>query len=337
MLVFKYINCLFFTSLVGLWTSSANSFVGYISRKLQNGVLCNPFLMSYDIRDCLDELTLKIYGQPFITENLIPSLEDHFKKLKLTFGLDLSNIPIVLRFHGPTGVGKTLAADILSNCGIFKKKLLLSPSVQIDLLGVEKFKEVWSKKIEEIVETCRRSIFVFDDLNETSIAILNDMPPFRWQQNSAYSQSMFIYISQDSAQDIVTTTSHFLKEGIPREDFVLEDFMHALKTENGGLWKSISALWETFSQREVKHLNVHELFIPFLPMDIKTVLKCLKREMSTLGKPLQLSIMKDVLSSLECPLNEEVLYSDLTGEFCPTGCKLVTSKVPLSLRKHDEL
>lgn len=81
--------------------------------------------------DDLEEVSLRIYGQPFVGLYLIPYLKYHFLIDKLR-AIQPSK-PLVLRFYGPVGVGKTLVAERLSKMSYFRNKHFISSKADFHL------------------------------------------------------------------------------------------------------------------------------------------------------------------------------------------------------------
>ena len=58
-------------------------------------------------------LTKDLFGQHIVIEQLIPALDSHTKNAK-------SNKPLVISFHGQTGIGKNFVADRIAEF-LYKK------------------------------------------------------------------------------------------------------------------------------------------------------------------------------------------------------------------------
>lgn len=305
--------------------SNADSFLSSLKSKFSNILFCNNlFLPDKFPSELILDLKNNVFGQPFVSQVLIPALQIHFYKK------NRSN-PLVLRFHGPIGVGKTLVADILLKSKFFKNNYLYSTKEAL-LKSPEEFenyKNYLKKAIEKAVRSCKRSVFVFDDLTEVTSVIFSELPPFKRNPEIDYSESLFIYISSAESEGIVSVTSTFLKNGIARMDFHLDKFLYGLQVSDKVKSRPGPSVWTTIVANINKYKNVEDVFIPFLPLDCWAVRKCIQNEITSLRTGLSQTIVEELLPAIGCP-------SASGTDLCLTGCKLIPAKLPIFLAKHDE-
>lgn len=127
------------------------------------------------------------------------------------------------------------------------------------------------EKVEKALNSCERSLFVFDEVDKIAPRVLDVLVPFLDYTNwSKYEnkKAIFIFISNTGSGLIVKKMIESWQNGMKREEIDIDDFEPLIQrgafNEEGGLKRSGTI--------ETKLIDYH---IPFLPLEEKHVIECL--------------------------------------------------------------
>lgn len=127
-------------------------------------------------------------------------------------------------------------------------------------------------KIDAALNNCEQSLFVFDEVDKMPPGILDALVPYldysSWGK-SKNKKAIFIFLSNTGSQQVVSRMLELWENGKSREDVTIQDFEPLIQigafNEKGGLYKS-----GTIESKLIDH------HIPFLPMEQKQVIQCLR-------------------------------------------------------------
>ncbi|XP_066269438.1 torsin-1A-like [Branchiostoma lanceolatum] len=178
-------------------------------------------------------LTKRLYGQPLVRDVVVKAIQSHLTAPK-------PDKALVFSFHGPSGVGKTFATDMIAKA-VFTNGMG-SPyvhyySAEVDFkhtdeLNIREYKKQLRRDIYEGVRRCQHSIFIFDHVDRMPRDLIDTIKPFVEEYVKVdginFRKAIFILISYSASDAIIKMTMKLRSEEIEREDFSLEGFEEAI-------------------------------------------------------------------------------------------------------------
>lgn len=286
---------------------------------------CNADWIKFDRGRLRRNLTDRVYGQPLL-ETAVDALSAHFNPYFPP------HKALTLSFHGMTGTGKNYVSKFIIQ-SMFSKG---SASKYVHhFIGRMHFAEV--SKLEEYklnlyswlrgnVSDCPKQLFIFDEVDKMVPEVLDGLKPFIDYRDEvdgvSYSQVVFIFLSNTGA-DIINEHFHdlYITEGKSREDLSISDFETFIQAgafnEKGG-----------FHHCDPIKNNLIDHYIPFLPLEEKHVIMCIKDEFRyrKVENPTKEHI-EEVMKFIEWG-------PDSSRKFSKTGCKRLGQKVAVLVDKH---
>ncbi|XP_073731791.1 torsin-1A-like [Misgurnus anguillicaudatus] len=138
------------------------------------------------------------------------------------------NKPLVLSFHGPTGVGKNHVAKIIAR-NIYEKgdqsKHLITFISEHHFPHKDKV-DIYSAQlkwlIQENVSRCPRSMFIFDEMDKMNPRLVETIKPFLdympHVDGVSYRYAIFIFLSNAGGNVIANMALDFWRDGKDREE-----------------------------------------------------------------------------------------------------------------------
>ncbi|XP_051961160.1 torsin-1A-like [Xyrauchen texanus] len=278
-------------------------------------------LKTFDPKSLKEDLRRSLYGQHIASEVILKAVS--------SFMTDSNpNKPLVLSFHGTSGVGKNHVAKIIAK-NIYKKgeesthvstfiSELDFPHNHLTDQNSAKLKE-W---IHKSVSSFPRSMFIFDEMDKMNPKIIEAIKPYldynAHLNGVSYRNAIFIFLSNAGGQVITDLTLDFWRNGKQREEIQLNSkelemqiVQNVFNAKNCGFWHS--SLID-------RHLIDH--FIPFLPLELKHVRQCVLSEMAHLKMNADKDLADKVAGDMPFfPSGEKI--------FAVKGCKSVRQKLVL--------
>nr|XP_055044496.1 torsin-1A-like [Misgurnus anguillicaudatus] len=235
-------------------------------------------LLSFDSERLKKDLNKNLYGQHIVSEVVLKSVSK--------FMTDPNpNKPLVLSFHGTTGVGKNHVAKIIAR-NIYEKGeqskhfiTFISEHHFPHKSKVDRYSEKLKNWIRGNVSSFPRSMFVFDEMDKMNPRLIETIKPFLdytlHVDGVSYRNASFIFLSNAGGDVINKITLDWWREGQNRENLQMNSkgmetqiFQNIFNDESSGFWRSSIIK---------NHLVDH--FIPFLPLHLKHVRQCALAEM----------------------------------------------------------
>ncbi len=227
-------------------------------------------------------LEKEVFGQHIATKLVLHQLQGHLTNPS-------PSKPLVMSFHGWTGNGKTLVANLIAQSlyrqGVrsqFYHHFLSAihfPHKEHSHLYGDNLRS-W---IKGNVSTCPKSVFVFDELDKMPPGVLDTLRGFMDYKsvvdNIDYRYAVFLFISNSGGVDIVQKLLEAEENGRQREDLSLIDFESLV--EQGAFEDMNGGLHET----QLIESGLVDLYVPFLPLTKEHVRQCVKKEFSTWRYP----------------------------------------------------
>ena len=259
--------------------------------------------------------------------------------------------PVVLSFHGGSGVGKTHMVDIVAkhfqdhhNTASCSQTFISDLHIPLsDALSVPEYQQLiqnWMNNQISTHKSCEPLFLVFDELRadaptELATALSNVLLEIKMRHKA--SQSLVVIIMSDiGMHDINTYMTGLWDSGTPRANTTLDEvllliqnaalFLDSQSQESGGETES----WPYRSKRGpfTTLLSLIDSTIPFLPLERAHVKLCIMHDVLTKGA----RILEEDLTWVA----DQLTYFPASSQvFSVSGCKKVSEKVDL-LHNHDE-
>ena len=279
--------------------------------------------IDYQVKQLSDDLNREVHGQHLVKQIIPKLIEQHMKN-------ENPEKALVLSFHGWTGGGKNFVSDIVAK-NIFRKYRKSGESDFVRHFFCSHFNtedkqliREWIKNnITNVVKTCQRSLFIFDEIDKLPEGVIDIIKPFvdhnKFVDSIDYTKTIFILLSNTGGTGITKKTYEFYKQGKEQTDLKMKDFESLIGSgafnENGGLNKS-----------DIVDKNLIDAYIPFLPLEKKHVRRCVidylklhHNKVDPLKDPGR-EFIRDIADEMEYQPPDTQLYSR-------TGCKRVRTKV----------
>ncbi|XP_051947802.1 torsin-1A-like [Xyrauchen texanus] len=272
-------------------------------------------LRPFDYTDLEKDLRESLYGQHIALEAIL-------KAVSLFMRDPEPSKPLVLSFHGPTGVGKSFVSKIIAR-NIFKKgeksshvHLIISdyhfPHKSEAALYQTQLRE-W---IYGNVSSFPRSMFIFDEMDKMNPHLIDAIKPFLDYSDVdkvSFRNAIFIFLSHAPANLIINMTLDFWKEGKERveingQELEAQIYQNILNEKDNGFWQS-----SLLGQHLVDH------FIAFLPLELKHVRQCVLAEMANLNMTEDFDLADKVAKDMSFIPPDNI--------FAVKGCKSIRYKL----------
>ncbi|XP_052077993.1 torsin-1A-like [Mytilus californianus] len=233
-----------------------------------------------------------------------------------------------LAFHGGTGTGKNYISSIIAES-------LYTNGMESEFVhffssshhfpnkeDIIRYKTDLPKFIERGVQKCKRSLFIFDEVDEMPKGLMNTIAPFMdYYQNIDgvnYRQSIFLFISNIGTNALNKKIIEYFKQGLDRKSITIKDMEHLIKTDNES---------NEFSRSQLFSHHLMTAHIPFFPMEKKHVRQCVRNQLLSkkyyrAGGAIEDEVVENIMRELD-------FYPDDNSIFSPLGCKRVSDKVDL--------
>ncbi|XP_011871796.1 PREDICTED: torsin-like protein [Vollenhovia emeryi] len=277
-------------------------------------------------------LTAKLYGQQIARETIISALRGHLESHS-------SPKALVMSFHGTPGTGKNYVVQMIAKTfykhGAQSKYFhFFNGRNDFPLQRkVDEYQEDLYKIISNSLQSCERSMFVFDEVDKMPEGLLDTLVPFlgynSYHKSTKNGESMylnkaiFIFLSNTGSIQIVQHLTNLWERGMKRDDLQLQDFERLIAegafAEKGG-----------FHHSDTIQTSVIDHYVPFLPLEEVHVRKCLVRAFNERGVSPKEEMIEEALSHLTFGPEPHKLYS-------MAGCKRIEQKVAtIVYRKQSE-
>ncbi|XP_041050230.1 torsin-1A-like [Carcharodon carcharias] len=279
---------------------------------------CDCHWISLDEEGLEKDFTHKLFGQHIASEVIV-------KAIKGSLSIPDPKKPLTMSLHGYSGTGKNFVGQLIAR-NLYKNGMksqyihvfvstLHFPHVQL----TDQYQNELQMWIRGNVTLCPRSMFIFDEMDKMHPGVINAIKPFLDYTSDVdkvdYRKAIFIFLSNSGGDKINEFTLSILMSGKDRESIELSQLEEELSLmvfndNNNGFW-----------QTNLIQTNLIDYFIPFLPLEFKHVVSCVRAELASRGVKNE-SIVTIIASSMVYYPKEEKLFS-------LKGCKTVASKVNL--------
>ncbi|XP_067227782.1 torsin-1A-like [Chanodichthys erythropterus] len=293
--------------------AAAASYVFYTFFERNDLLPFDPKRLEKDLRDSL-------FGQHIASDVVLKAVTSCMTDKN-------PNKPLVLSFHGTTGVGKNHVAKIIAR-NIYEKgegsnhvHMYISqhhfPHKEKSDLYSSQLKQ-W---IYKSVSSFPRSMFIFDEMDKMNPQLINTIKPFldynTHVDGVSFHNAIFIFLSNAGGNMIANWTLDSWREGICREELWMNSneletkiSQNIFNDKNSGFLHSIID----------HHLVDH--YIPFLPLMLKHVRQCVMAEMIHLNMNRDIDLADKVAREMPFFPEREKIFS-------VKGCRSIRQKLAL--------
>lgn len=269
-----------------------------------------------DILSLRESMKNRLFGQHIVEEKLFQAVASHYKEI------DKSQKPLVMSFHGTQGTGKNFVSNMIAEA-VFAKGTgskyyhVFHGSQYTDTSRVSHYQEQIKNEIFEAIDACPYSIFVFDEVDKMPGGIFDSITAMldhhTLVRGKNFRRAMFIFLTNFGGKEITEVLFHLTrKKGLYRHETKLHHFEDISKI---GVYNREGGLKES---RLIKSAVI-DFYFPFLPLEEKHVIECIKAEFAKFGRSLVNQENIDEIMNY-------IGFSKDTN-FANTGCKTIHPKV----------
>lgn len=262
------------------------------------------------------KLKANVFGQHIAIDVLISAIEEYQSEENNNKTV---RKPLVMSFHGWTGVGK-------NHIGKLIEEVAESPKMTSFLVPLHfahsSMDSIYGKNIDEWIKSnisrCGLTMFLIDEMDKASGSILTafktailDMSTKKLENTAV----IFIILSNSKSVKINDFLFRELSRGREREMISYEELLTVFQKESDKEW------YHNFLLE-----NLIDVYVPFLPLAEEHVKQCIQRNLKVKGRQPDAALVSEIAS--------ELLYftpPNLGTRFSLTGCKRVSDKVDLHL------
>ncbi|XP_050546451.1 torsin-1A [Daktulosphaira vitifoliae] len=269
-----------------------------------------------DLNGLKNDLDKHFFGQHIASNIILSALKGNSQRS------EKNRKPLVMSFHGWTGVGKNFVTHLIAN-HIFttekSKKLqyhiINGRSSFTNSLKYEEYQETLFNKVYSDIKICPTNIFVFDEITKIPHGILDILIPIFENNVSTLDSrnSIFIFLTNTGEDVILDRYLQLWKKGYTREQMNVEHFDSVLQisvfNEQSGLKKS-----------DIIDSHIIDHYVPFLPLEKSHVIQCIETELRNLNVTSSAEIIETVMQIITFGPEPERLFS-------LSGCKRIGQKV----------
>ncbi|XP_067825997.1 torsin-1A-like [Heptranchias perlo] len=293
--------------------------IAIIVKSYFSGECCDDNWISLDVKGLEKDLKTKLFGQHIASEVIL-------KAIKGSLIAPVPKKSLTMSLHGNSGTGKNLASQLIA-ANLYKDGMN-SQYVHVFISThhfphpklIDQYQNELRTWIHGNVTICPRSMFIFDEMDKMHPGLINAIKPFLDYTSDVdkvdYRKTIFIFLSNTGGEKINEKTLSVLMNGMERESIQLNHLEEELSLTVFN--KNDSGFWHT----NLIETNLIDHFIPFLPLEYKHVVSCVKAEIASRGLKDNEKIVTKIASKMVYYPKEEKVLS-------VKGCKTVASKVNL--------
>ncbi len=184
-------------------------------------------------------------------------------------------------------------------------------------------KELIKKTIEEKVNRCKFSLFIFDEMDKMPILLIDVIKQYiDLNSPPQYKNSIFIFLSNSAAFEITQKTLELEhSSNIKRENFELKMFRRIIENKIFEEKKKVDGEDKGFWHLNLIKAQLIDYFIPLLPLRREHIIMCIKSELKNEhNQEISGKKMNEFVNKIADELHYEppgiLLYSQ-------TGCKRI--------------
>ncbi|XP_041369068.1 torsin-1A-like [Gigantopelta aegis] len=252
-----------------------------------------------------------LYGQHIASQIISAELEQYFSEYSNSV---MATRPLVLSLHGWTGVGKNYVTWLISNS-------LPATSVTKFLIALhfthESESDIYSKKVFQWVISnvtqCKVNIFIFDEMDKAPKGVISGLSAAISHLSTTDKKSapVVIFLLSNSKGTDITKKIFTDEAEKERKSYTAKDF-EDIFLQDEYIWYS-----------DMLSNNLIKAVVPFLPLERRHVIKCIKRDILSKGYEINDSLVDEILKEMS------FFVVANRKQYSQSGCKRVSEKVDL--------
>ncbi|XP_048035023.1 torsin-1A-like isoform X2 [Megalobrama amblycephala] len=178
-------------------------------------------LLPFDSKRLEKDLNESLFGQHIAFDVVLKSLSSFMTDSK-------PNKPLVLSFHGNTGVGKNYVTKIIAR-NVYEKgdnSKHFHLFVPGNYFPYKEYSPAYSAHLKKLIVKevywFPRSMFIFDELDKMNPQLINTIKPFLYYNarvdGVSFRNAIFIFLSNAGGNEIAEVAQDFRREGKDREE-----------------------------------------------------------------------------------------------------------------------
>ncbi|CAL1537152.1 unnamed protein product [Lymnaea stagnalis] len=271
------------------------------------------------------DLEANVFGQHIATKIIPDKIDEYMHRFHTNHDLSLSAFeyelqkaplckPLVLSFHGWTGVGKNYISKIISDSFKHSK---VSHFIMPFHFPHRTYESLYRDQIEQWIvgntTSCVVNVVVVDEMDKAFPNVVEGIAnaiTSLTQPCSLATPTLILLLSNSHAVDINRAFLKFLSTSTDkkREEFSLEDL--------GSIFYDNSEWWYSY----LFDKKLLDAFVPFLPLEKTHVIQCIRRDLVAKRFSTDSQSIDKILKELSFSM-----FGNL--ELSSTGCKRVADKV----------
>ncbi|KAL2100052.1 hypothetical protein ACEWY4_004446 [Coilia grayii] len=293
--------------------------VGYLGNKLYKYLFetCDDQWIRFNSSNLELALNQKLFGQHVASRVVLKTLTGYMNNPN-------PKKPLVLSLHGWTGTGKNFVSQLITE-SIYHKGMqsgfvhLFTATAHFPhQKHLEIYKEQLQMWVKGNVTKCPRSMFIFDEMDKMQAGLIDSIKPYLdYYENLdgvSYRQAIFIFLSNAGGEKIAEVALDFWNKGRDREEIELKDLEMAVtlsvfNNKQSGFWHA-----------NLIDKNLVDVYVPFLPLELKHVVQCGLAEMASRGIDPDQDVVERMAKDMNYFPKEERL-------FATQGCKVISSRL----------
>ncbi|XP_076139785.1 torsin family 1 isoform X1 [Alosa pseudoharengus] len=278
---------------------------------------CRPEWISFNKTHLELALDRKLFGQHVASHVILKTVTGYMKNPN-------PKKPLVLSLHGWTGTGKNFVSQLIAE-SIYHNGMksgfvhLFTATAHFPHpKHLETYKEQLQMWVKGNVTKCPRSMFIFDEMDKMQAGLIDSIKPYLdYYENLdgvSYRQAIFIFLSNAGGEKIAEVALNFWNAGRDREEIKLKDLEMAVtlavfNNKQSGFWHA-----------SLIDKNLVDVFVPFLPLELKHVVQCGLAEMAARDMEPDRDVVEQMAKDLNYFPKEERV-------FATQGCKVISSRL----------
>ncbi|KAL8560736.1 hypothetical protein ACOMHN_046419 [Nucella lapillus] len=304
---------------VGVLSVLVVAIVGCLSLHFHHNLEQRQTFASVNTQLLRQEITSKLYGQHIAAGMVLENMERYLATLlEKTRTEDEETCvipPLVLSFHGCSGVGKTFLSNLIPHAFPAKNAVNLVIPYHLPPHLENLYESEARDSILSSIRDYSINFFLLDDMEKAKPGILQGIHSAitkLGKDNPCRSPVVIIFVSNTFEEGIDKRVFQAMMDGKDREDLSVSHFSSLF--EAGG---------DDDSWYQVLRSDITAT-VPFLPLEKQHIIQCIYQDLVAKRLPTYSSLVDRAL--------KELGFDRLpTGqEFSPSGCKRVSDKVTLT-------
>ena len=267
-------------------------------------------------------LAKRVFGQHIAVEQVVKSLEDFL-------GADMADMPLVLSFHGWTGIGKNHISNIIAEHlpDTCVQRIIIPLHFPHNGPEYTNGKRLHDRIIQHSSSsTCCLTLFVVDDVEKADTDMVTGLKMAihnitNMSRQSEQPSTVIVLLLSDTAGTAINRyLLKWIEDGNRREAVTVEDVVSVLDSLPADNW-----------MRDMNEEGLITQLVPFLPLEREHVYQCLLRYTSSINQDTQSQHVR-----VQQALDSLSYLPENTNLFSKSGCKKISNQFDLAQDMNED-